>query len=149
MTPRIGNPMYTVTWKSTARWDRPTPAGARIIAALDRTASVCRTNLHITSGTDGAHGGPTDPHARGEAFDVSVIGMDPFLIVQVHQYLAQLLGPLFTVLYEAPTPPADARLKEIVYVNRDATAPHFHLQPKKGSTWPPMQPSGTAPGGAA
>ncbi len=129
--------MYVVTWKPGARWDTPTSAGTRILGVLDRAASVCRTNLEVASGTDGAHSGPDDPHKRGLAFDVSVANLSTLLIVQLKTYLEQVLGPAFTVLFECPTRPVEPQLTAIAWVNPDATGRHFHIQPKKGTLWPP------------
>src|SRR6266852_6869978 len=46
------------------------PGGFEILAALDYTAGVIKHDITITSGTDGEHSGPDDPHHRGEAYDV-------------------------------------------------------------------------------
>jgi len=46
------------------------PAGFRILAALEHVAQHINHDLTITSGTDGVHSGPNDPHYRGEAYDV-------------------------------------------------------------------------------
>lgn len=46
------------------------PAGFRLLAALDTVSRRMRLDLMLTSGTDGQHSGPTDPHYRGEAYDV-------------------------------------------------------------------------------
>lgn len=46
------------------------PAGQRILDSLRTTAVALPFDLTITSGTDGAHSGPNDPHHRGEAYDV-------------------------------------------------------------------------------
>lgn len=133
--------MFVVTWKAGARWDVPTSAGVHILGALDRAAPVCRTTLEITSGTDGTHSGPDDPHKRGVAFDVSVHGFSPGLVVQVKTYLEQILGSLFTVLYECPSTPTEPQLAPIALVNPQASAPHFHIQPKRGTVWPPLDPA--------
>src|SRR5260221_8866344 len=47
-----------------------TPGGIHILAALDHAAAQIAHDLTITSGTDGEHSGPDDPHHRGEAFDI-------------------------------------------------------------------------------
>jgi hypothetical protein len=127
--------MNVVTWKPGARWDVPTSAGVHILAALDRAAPVCRLSLEITCGT-GEHP-PGDPHTRGEAFDVSVAGIPPSVIVQLKTYLENILGSAFTVLYECPTTPTEPQLAPIAYINPKATGCHIHIQPKKGTTWPP------------
>ena len=128
-----------VTWKDGAVWEKPTSAGTHILAALDRSASVCRVDLQVTAGTND-HVMP-DPHAQGLAFDVSVKGFDSTMINLIRNYLNTTLGSEFTVLYEVPSKPDDVALANIAYVNAGATAPHFHLQLSKHLTvWPvPVQ----------
>jgi hypothetical protein len=41
-----------------------------ILDALQRASETLSIDLTITSGTDGAHSGPTDPHHLGRAYDV-------------------------------------------------------------------------------
>lgn len=48
----------------------PSPAGARILAALDYTAQFRNRDVTVTSGSDGDHSGPDDPHHHGNAYDV-------------------------------------------------------------------------------
>lgn len=136
--------MNTVTIKDgSVRLDSLTAAHAHLIAALDRTASVCQVNLVITCAREGHP--PEDVHTIGQAFDVSVRGFLPAQIVRVKTFLEQILGPLFDVFFECP--PNDAptvdepQLQAIATINRGATARHFHVQTKKNTTWPPVQMS--------
>ena len=46
------------------------PAGFRLLRAFDTVAEGEPFDLVITSGTDGAHSGPDDPHHLGKAYDV-------------------------------------------------------------------------------
>lgn len=46
------------------------PAGYQILSALKETSKTLGLDLVITSGTDGLHSGPFDPHKLGEAYDV-------------------------------------------------------------------------------
>ena len=46
------------------------PAGIRILRAFDTVAEGEPFDLTITSGTDGVHSGPADPHHRGQAYDL-------------------------------------------------------------------------------
>lgn len=135
--------MNVVRHRPSARFDVIAPAGFRILAALDRAAQICRVDLMVTCGTD-SHALP-DPHPLGEAFDVSVLGLSAQQIADVHAQLTRDLGPLFTVLYEVPHVPSDPTLRSIAYVNMDATGPHFHLQRKKGTVFPPVWPPTEAP----
>lgn len=128
--------IYCLRHRNSVKFDRIGPAGFRILGALDRATEICHTDLMITCGSD-SH--PlSDPHSSGEAYDVSVINLAPNQIVQLKNALEDDLGPLFTVLYETPSPPVDSRLKTIAYINKAATGPHFHIQRKKGTVYPPL-----------
>ncbi len=117
------------------RFDVIAPAGFRILGALDFAAQSCHVDLMLTSGTD-SHAMP-DPHCTGEAYDVSAASLSAQQIADLHTSLIATLGPLFTVLYEVPKPPSDPTLRSIAYVNTKATGPHFHLQRKKATVFPP------------
>ena len=127
--------MNVVRVKAGVRFDVIKPAGFRILSALDQAAQICSVDLEITSGTD-SHAAP-DPHALGEAYDVSVKALTGSQIVEVRRTVTMMLGPAFTVLYEVPFLPADPALQAIAYVNREATGPHFHIQRRKGTIFPP------------
>lgn len=119
------------------------PAGIRILAAIDWAAQAAGIVLTITSGSESRGRKPEDPHMTGEAFDLSVTDLRGQQIVSLFRHMRQHLGPAFTVLYEVPTMPEDQSnlesevLRSIAYVNPNATAPHIHIQRKKGTTWPP------------
>ena len=51
------------------RFDCIAPAGFRLLAAASDLARDWPTDIYLTSGTDGAHSGPNDPHKRGCAYD--------------------------------------------------------------------------------
>lgn len=46
------------------------PGGFRLLGAIDAASFQLNMDLTITSACDGEHSGPTDPHHRGEAYDV-------------------------------------------------------------------------------
>ena len=46
------------------------PAGFRILCELCNMAKDWYQDLEVTSGSEGQHSGPTDPHKRGEAIDL-------------------------------------------------------------------------------
>jgi len=60
----------SITVKAGVEFGVIRPAGYCILGALRVTSRRLAVDLVITSGTDGTHSGPADPHARGEAFDV-------------------------------------------------------------------------------
>lgn len=91
-------------------------------------------SLVITAGTNGHTSGR---HPAGEALDVSVAGLTPQQVVRLYRLLQRALGKRFTVLYEVRTRPTDQVLRTIAWINPKATAPHLHLQVKKGTAFPP------------
>lgn len=125
-----------VRFKSGVRVDPMTPALARIICNLDMAARIVGVELTVTCGRE-SHGAG-DPHTLGKALDVRAADLTPEKIIQNYHYLQSVLGELFTVLYEVPTAPVNGALNNIAYVNADATAPHFHIQLKKGVEYPPV-----------
>jgi hypothetical protein len=110
------------------------PAGFRILSALVDTAFVLRRDLTITSGTDGEHSGPSDPHKLGEAYDVRSHDFDPEQRDDVlHTIMSKLdfLDTPFAVdggvangafwgFLEAPGTPNE----------------HFHVQRRRGVVYP-------------
>lgn len=127
--------MNVVRHRPGVRFDVIAPAGFRILAALDMAAQDCLVDLMITCGTD-SHAMP-DPHVTGEAFDVSVHTLSAQQIADVKAHLEDTLGPLFTILYEVPKVPSDPTLRSIAYINVKASGPHFHIQRRKGTVFPP------------
>ena len=125
--------------RSSVVFDRIKPAGFRLLSALDQATITLGCDLEITSGTD-SHS--TGRHPEGEAYDVSVLGFSPETIVKLKGTLEQLLGPAFTVLYESRVPPPHPLLVLMTTINPQATGAHIHVQPKKGTTWPPTEDGG-------
>ena len=125
------------------RFDVIRPAGFRILAALDLATQDCRVDLEITCWNEGH--GPDNPHTLGEAGDVSVRGLSADQISDVKASLEATLGPLFTVLYEVRQVPSDSTLRPIAYINVAATGPHFHVQRRRGTTYPPEPVTPAAP----
>lgn len=107
--------------KDGVRFDVIAPGGFDIIAALQRTARSLLNDLTITSGTDGEHSGPTDPHKRGEAYDVRSQGFSTELKQAILNGVMRILG--FDRFYG--------------FLEAEGTAnEHFHFQVKKGTTYP-------------
>lgn len=116
---------------------RPASAGVRILSALDQAAQALNLPVYVTSGAEIAGRAGSDPHMTGEAFDVRVRDYTTDQIVALHSALIALLPrDQFTVLYEGPAPHPVAKLAAIQYVNPKATGFHFHIQRKKGTTFP-------------
>ncbi len=113
-----------------------TPAGIRILAALDNATRVLNIDLVITCGTEDH--APDDPHTRGEAYDIRVRGIPTALLLKLITFLQQVLGPLFTILLETPVTLLEPQLAAIQTINPHATAPHLHIQSKRGTIYPPL-----------
>ena len=97
------------------------PAGFAILAALQLAAQNLKLNLTITSACDGEHSGPTDPHHRGEAYDVRVHDLPGDEKFAVLAHVMQTLGTVhFFGFLEDP------------YTDNE----HLHFQVKKGTTYP-------------
>lgn len=60
----------SVTFKPGVRFDVIAPAGFTILEAIKSASLETGLDLVITSGTEGDHSGPEDPHKTGEAYDV-------------------------------------------------------------------------------
>lgn len=99
------------------------PAGFRILSAIDAASRMLNENITITSGTDGEHSGPDDPHHRGEAYDVRTWDLDApaKVLAFIQQALTLSMGPdRFFAFIEASGTPNE----------------HIHIQTKKGVPYP-------------
>lgn len=95
------------------------PAGVRILEALKLTSRLMHTDLVITSGSDGIHSGPKDPHYSGEAYDVRTRDLSPAGKEELVTTLSELLGDRFYAFLEAP----------------GTTNEHVHVQRKKNTVY--------------
>lgn len=116
------------------------PAGAVIDAALVLASALTGLHTLITCGTEGH--GPLDVHTSGQARDVRTRDWTPQQILQFIAALKQAFHQMtpaleWTVLYESPQTPTDARLVAIAYMNPNASASHLHIQLRKGTSYPP------------
>lgn len=76
--------------------------GALIVAALMQTAHDSLFDLEMSSGTDGAHSGPSDPHPLGNAIDVHTHGLSTQQKHDTLQRTMDYLGHLGGVLTSYP-----------------------------------------------
>lgn len=113
-----------------------TPTLVRLLGAVDMTARMMGHDLTVTCGREDHPVG--DPHTEGRALDVRTSDLTPELILRIVPYAKTILRDEFTVLYEVPTRPTVGALANICTINPNATAPHFHLQSKKGTIYPPQ-----------
>ena len=110
----------SVKVKPGVRFDVIAPGGYLILAAIKAASKELGLDLTITSGTDGAHSGPKDPHKTGEAYDVR---SHDFSHEQKAQILEVIMGRLehgrFYGFLEGMNTPTE----------------HFHCQRSKGTTF--------------
>lgn len=113
--------MSVVLVKSGVLFTLIAPGGFRILSAIDQTAAKLNLDLIITSGCDGVHSGPSDPHHRGEAYDVRSHEFDQDTKDKVLDSIMAVLGwDDFYGFLESPATDNE----------------HFHIQVKKGTTYP-------------
>jgi hypothetical protein len=98
------------------------PGGFVLLSAIEQAAMECRVDLTITSGTDGEHSGPNDPHHRGEAYDVRTHDFSEWVKAQIVSVIQRYAGPAFYVFLESPGTDNE----------------HIHCQVSKGTNYPPQ-----------
>jgi hypothetical protein len=98
------------------------PGGFCILSAIQQASQHCAVDLTITSGTDGEHSGPADPHHTGNAYDVRSHDLTDEMKQAVLAYMMDtVLGwDRFYGFIEAAGTDNE----------------HFHVQVKKGTTYP-------------
>lgn len=95
------------------------PSGVIILQALKSVSRRLNITLTITSGSDGEHSGPNDPHKRGEAYDVRSHDFDLDLRRRILLIVNSELGDNFFGFLEDENTPNE----------------HYHFQLKKGSVF--------------
>lgn len=112
------------------------PAGFRILGAIEATARAMRYDLVITSACDGAHSGPNDPHHRGDAYDLRTKTLAPTAKDDV---LRLLLLDLCNHS-EDIQPVATGFATTLFYAqleDRGGENEHLHIQLRSGRSYPP------------
>lgn len=99
------------------------PAGFAILATFQHVAQVIEHDITITSGSDGAHSGPDDPHHWGEAYDCRTHDLPDKQVAL--EAMKDFAGPLFFFWIE----------------DEDGPNEHIHGQRKKGTVYPPVEPN--------
>lgn len=95
------------------------PAGFLILEAIKIASQELGFDLTITSGTDGTHSGPGDPHKLGEAYDIRSHDLADGHKLAVVKALYRHLGPrAFFAFLEADGTPNE----------------HIHVQRRKDTT---------------
>lgn len=112
------------------------PGGFRLLAALDRVSRVLGIDLMITSATDGQHSGPTDPHYRGEAYDVRTHPLTP---EQKTGLVHGVLAEVSVGVDDAPVPTSGGWATRFFFGFLESAGQpneHAHFQVRKGVTFP-------------
>ena len=120
--------MPDVYHKSGVLFNEIKPGGFRILSAIYRVASSLGFDLVITSGCDGEHSGPDDPHHRGEAYDIRSHDFEQDEKDKILAAIITTLGPAFYAFLESPGTDNE----------------HFHIQVRKGTTYPDPTGSNTS-----
>lgn len=97
------------------------PGGLRILSAIDQCATEVGIDLTVTSACDGDHSGPSDPHHRGEAYDIRTHDMTADQKAVVLKEITDTLGGQFYAFLESPRTDNE----------------HIHCQVAKGTVYPP------------
>lgn len=95
------------------------PAGFRILEAAKQVSKAMRRDFTITSGTDGDHSGPTDPHKTAEAYDFRSNTLNTS---QKAEFLTRVRGLLSTRFF-------------CFLENPGADNEHIHCQRAKNTTY--------------
>lgn len=77
------------------------PAGFRILESLKKASKVMLMDFTITSGSDGVHSGPLDPHKTFEAYDIRTKDLTSLKKNELLLRLKADLGPRFYVFLES------------------------------------------------
>lgn len=109
-----------ITIKAGVEFAAIKPAGARILEVLKQINLLMpRLPMTITSGTDGQHSGPADPHFSGEAYDLRTNTLSTLEKTFLLTCLQETLGARFFAFLENPGQPNE----------------HIHCQRRRGTTY--------------
>lgn len=125
---------YAVWFKAGCETHTIAPSGVRILGALERCAQVLQHDLVITCGSD-SHP-PSDPHSKGQAFDVRSHDLTP-------DQKDKLLSAMMQALSEGPqdvvTPKDGGFVTQHFFgwlEHKGEPAEHFHWQQRNGVPFP-------------
>jgi len=99
--------------------DRIAPAGYVLLTALKESARQLGHDLTITSGDDGTHSGPLDPHKWGEAYDVRSHDLPVDIKARLVPLMMDILGESFYGVLESV----------------GTSHEHFHFQRTRGTVF--------------
>lgn len=125
--------MNVVTTLPSVQFAFISSAGFALISAIWQTGQEIGHDLVITSGTDGEHSGPDDPHHKGEAYDVRSHDMDT---VAKGIFVQKVLNHLGTA-----APSSGGYVTDYFFgwlENAGMDNEHFHFQLRHGKVYPPV-----------
>lgn len=112
--------MGVVRVKPGVEFAKIAPGGFRILSAVDQVAAPLPFDLTISSGSDGVHSGPADPHHEGNAYDVRSHDLGDNKEKVIASIMALLGYERFYGFIEDEGGPNE----------------HYHIQVAKGTTYP-------------
>lgn len=131
--------MGALRFKPGVKIDRLSIGGACIVAALLQTAAQLPFDLTLTSGNEGPHSGPDDPHPRGDALDVRSHDLADQALKQ--RVLALVMSALARFDHQSGIVATSGGLASAHFFGfletPHAANEHFHIQVRQGVTFPP------------
>jgi|SRR5882724_1567571 len=126
-----------VRHRDSVRFSLISPGGFCLLAAFGAAARAFGQDFIITSGTDGTHSGPQDPHKLGRAYD----GHSKDFPDKAAVILAVLRAADSSI---APFPLAGGYATNYFFMwleNEETAEEHFHAQVRHGVEYPPATQS--------
>ena len=115
------------------KFDVIEPGGFALQAAFGVAARTYGQDFIITSGTDGAHSGPTDPHPLGRAYDGHSKDFTDKTAV-----ILTVLKAVDPSIEPFPTAGGYATTYFFMWLEQAGTSnEHFHAQVRHGMQYPP------------
>lgn len=111
----------------------PSSAGTLLLWAFQQWVNETGQGLTVTSGADGEHSGPDDPHHSGNAFDVR---SHNFALDEKESFVRKVLNYLGD-----PQPSSGGYVTQYFFgwiENKGEPNEHAHFQLRHGMTYPPL-----------
>jgi len=111
------------------------PGGFEILRAITEVAKELDLDLMITSGTDGEHSGPLDPHKLGRAYDMRSYD---FISGMKYTILSSVMAKLGITESANGAPDYSTTTEKFFGWLEDSGAPneHFHIQQRHNVEFP-------------
>jgi hypothetical protein len=122
------------------KFDVIEPGGFALLGAFALAARDLEQDFIITSGTDGEHSGPLDPHKLGRAYDLHSKSFEnkEAAILTVLRYADASVAPF-------PLDGGFATTYFFMWLEDAGTAnEHYHAQVRHGVVYPPIEPDSSS-----